>query len=307
MTDRTFCIRCNRTIDASAKACPFCSWDQAETPPPRREGAAPAQTYYTPPRETFWGGRILGSLAFVALLIIAFVVGALVHGADPTDGKGTTIAESTTHPTPAAAAAPPAAKSPIDLVPMAGGTTPSTESPITSAPPVTTSDGSMANPYARDDATALPQSDYAQLAQRARAEQRPNGPQFVDPRSVGGMANPPAPRVPRTDVPMASAAGLPTAGAAPAPATGRRMTRTEPVAVYQPVPSLHVGRDATARLLLTVGADGRVKDIDITQALPGDTARLIASVQEWRFRPATENGTPVASRFSVDITFHGND
>ncbi len=73
------------------------------------------------------------------------------------------------------------------------------------------------------------------------------------------------------------------------------------------MPSINVGGNATARLLLTVGADGRVKDIDIARAIPGDTARLIGAVQEWRFRPATENGVPVASRFSVDITFHGNE
>jgi hypothetical protein len=151
----------------------------------------------------------------------------------------------------------------------------------------------MANPYARDDATALPQSDYSQLARRAQTADQQNGLQFTDPRKFTGRPDgmPAAPRTTHTPIVPVEPRGA----------------RTEPVAVYQPVPSIHVEGGATARLLLTVGADGRVKDIEIARAIPGDTARLIGSVQEWRFRPATENGVPVASRFSVDITFHGNE
>ena len=63
----------------------------------------------------------------------------------------------------------------------------------------------------------------------------------------------------------------------------------------------------TARLSLTVGADGRVKDIAIANSIPGQTPKLIAAVQSWRFRPATQNGVPVEAPFSVDISFHGNE
>jgi len=229
-------------------------------------------------------GRVLGGIALAALLVIVFVVGALVHGREPKDEPAPT---STIH---ASREAAPPQHSDIDLDPAGNGGTPGNpQQPITSVP-VTPNDGSMANPYARDDATALPQSDYAQLAQRAQTQQGNNAPQMVDPRSLtGGVEGGGAPRRTARTTPASNSA------------------RTEPVAVYQPVPSIHVGRDATARLLLTVGSDGRVKDIDIARALPGDTARLIGAVQEWRFRPATENGIPIASRFSVDITFHGND
>ena len=63
----------------------------------------------------------------------------------------------------------------------------------------------------------------------------------------------------------------------------------------------------TARLRLTIGADGRVKGIAIGDAIPGQTPKLIAAVQNWRFRPATENGVPVEAPFAVDISFHGNE
>lgn len=292
MSDRRSCVRCNRSIDSYAKVCPFCSWDQSETPPPPVETSASTGPVYAPPEENFWRNRVLASIAFVALLVIAFGIGALVHGTEP----GNTTANATTSTAPVAlreTAAPRPSPSSVELVPAgSGGSTP-IEQPLTSAP-ASPNDGSMANPYAREDATALPQSDYAPLAQRAQVQATSNQPKFVDPRSIaagqyGGPASGHSARAQAT------------------PSMGSPVSRTEPVAVYQPVPSINVGGDATARLLLTVGADGRVTDIDIARAIPGDTARLIGAVQQWRFRPATENGVPVASRFSVDITFHANE
>lgn len=292
MSDRKPCVDCNRSIDATAKACPFCSWDQSETPRPKAPaptldpGASPARPagQAAPSTPFVLRGRLLGGVALAAILVIVFIVGSLVHGHEP---DAEPAATSTIH---ASREIAPPQHSDIDLVPAGNDGTPG-QQPITSVP-VTPNDGSMANPYARDDATALPQSDYAQLAQRAQTQQTNNNPQIIDPRSITGRVDgggAPAPRQTARATPRAN------------------MARTEPVAVYQPVPSIRVGRDATARLLLTVGADGRVKDIDIARALPGDTARLIGAVQEWRFRPATENGVPIASRFSVDITFHGNE
>jgi hypothetical protein len=34
---------------------------------------------------------------------------------------------------------------------------------------------------------------------------------------------------------------------------------------------------------------------------------LIQAVQNWRFRPAMENGVPVTGRVSVDITIRANE
>jgi len=56
----------------------------------------------------------------------------------------------------------------------------------------------------------------------------------------------------------------------------------------------------------TFGADGRVKDINIIDPIPGATAKVIEAVQTWRFKPATENGTPVNARVPVTIILHSN-
>ena len=40
-------------------------------------------------------------------------------------------------------------------------------------------------------------------------------------------------------------------------------------------------------------------NIDIRQAAPAVMGPLIGSVQQWRFRPATESGQAVSSRFST--------
>ncbi len=286
MSDRKPCFNCNRSIDSIAKACPFCGWDQREPAPPRIEPSAPAEPVATTPstRKFEIPAPVRGVAGIAGLLILVFIIGALVHLREPDDEMNTT---STIN---APRAQEPPHHTQIDLVPAGRGVTPG--QPITSAP-VMPGNGSMANPYARDDATALPQTDYSQLARRTQTTEARRGPQLADPRSITGRLDgvPATPRTTHTPiVPIESGVG-----------------RTEPVAVYQPVPSIRVDGEATARLLLTVGADGRVKDIDVARDIPGDTARLIETVQEWRFRPATENGMPVASRFSVDITFHGNE
>jgi TonB family protein len=87
----------------------------------------------------------------------------------------------------------------------------------------------------------------------------------------------------------------------------RSASRTNPIPEYQPIPQIHVSRNTTARFELTVGADGRVKEVNVRDGVPGETAKLIAAVQSWRFRPATQNGQPVQAPFTVDISFHGDE
>jgi TonB family protein len=97
------------------------------------------------------------------------------------------------------------------------------------------------------------------------------------------------------------------APAAEAPRAAATVARTRPVPQYQPVPDIRVDRTHTVRLDLTIGADGRVKEVGVQNPVPGQTARILATVQAWRFKPATENGVPVQAPFSVELSFRGNE
>src|SRR5258708_39295957 len=116
MSDGRSSVGCNRSIDCSGKACPFCSWDQSETPPPPAETSAAAGPVYIPPEETFWRNRVLAGVAFVALLVIAFGIGALVHSTEPSNTTANTA--TTTAPVRLReTAAPPPSPSTVELVP----------------------------------------------------------------------------------------------------------------------------------------------------------------------------------------------
>jgi len=312
MSDKTPCIHCNRNIDAYAKLCVYCNWDQSVTPPPPEVqnamvGAAPA---YVAPKDNRVRNRVIGIAGFVVLLIAAFSIGTFMHGFDPDevstmkgDKQVVTLTDGPSTPAPS--------RADLQVVPANPNNTVAGEAPITSAPSTNTAAG-VPNEYQRNDATAATSEEYAQLAARAKAEKQTLG---VDPRTVGGPAYGGVPAHPRRmqSPPRATAASLPLGTTLPpmtgAPTNGepRRaqvVVRTRPQAEYQPIPDIRVDRDTVARLDLTIGADGRVQDVNILNAIPGETARLIAAVQSWRFKPATENGTPVPSHFSVDVSFH---
>jgi hypothetical protein len=307
MAERKPCIRCERPIDANARSCVYCNWDQGVTALPV-QAAAPAAPAYVPPRDNRMRNRILGGIAFIALIIIAFVVGSLVHGSDPSQAKASQ--------TPAHAAAPAAqaeagSRADVTLVPVDGSGSMQSEVPITSAPTQAPSAGNVEVNGDRTDATALPSGEYSAAAQRAKAERdvrTSNG--MVDPRTIpGGVERAvPANRTPRPQMatPLRPQPGMPPRAQPGMPPRAQPIRvagppHTEPIPLYQPVPPLRVDRPTSARLFLTVGTDGRVHDIDIAQPIPGEMPRLIASVQNWRFKPATQNGQPVASTFSVDI------
>jgi hypothetical protein len=280
MSEKKQCVNCRRGIDVAAKSCLYCNWWQADAPPPRPEPAA-VEAAAPPPARPHLDGKILGGIAFAALLIIAFVIGSLIHGFEPSEVK----AAQQPKPAPSVATVPPTPTptANVPLVPDNGAPAGPLDQPMTTAPAGTPTNGSMVEQ--RDDATAMTSEQYGAV-QRATTAQPPLA-QPVDPRSVTGtvygQTQPEPPRVPR-------ARRSPTAP---------HIAMTQPVPEYQPVPSMH--GHGHARLALTVGTDGRVHDIDVLQPLSGEMGRLIGAVQSWRFKPATENGTPVTSRFTVDI------
>ena len=301
MSDRKPCIRCERGIDAQAKSCPFCNWDQAQPAPPPEANINTAPPY-VPPDERPWRGKILAAVAFAALLIIAFVVGTFIHGFEPSEVKA---AQKNTPAPQAPQPFTPSPRSNVTLVPVSGSGLPQTiEQPITSAPP-------QAPGQPSSDATALPADEYAAAAARAKAQSeaaKKNNP-LVDPRSLTGAAYQEADRTPKpaehTDT-TESANTNPTEEPPAPPAIRRGASRTEAYLESKPLPHISVDHDITARLNLTVSPQGRVTDIDISEPIP-DMPKLIQAVQNWRFRPATENGTPVTAKVAVDITFHANE
>jgi hypothetical protein len=236
--------------------------------------------------------RILGAIAFVALVIIAFVVGSLVHGSNPSQAKASQTAAHAAAPAAQAEGGP---RSDVTLVPVDGSGSMQSEAPITSAPAQAPSAGNVEVNGDRTDATALPSGEYSAAAQRAQAERdvRTNNG-MIDPRTIPGGVDRAVPMYRNRRQQPAMPPRAQTIRVAGPP-------HTEPIPLYQPVPPLRVDRPTSARLFLTVGTDGRVHDIDIAQPIPGEMPRLIASVQNWRFKPATQNGQPVTSTFSVDI------
>jgi hypothetical protein len=286
MAERKPCVRCERPIDANARSCVYCNWEQSAARPAASAAPQTAPTY-APPRDTRMRNRILGAIAFVALVIIAFVVGSLVKGSDSSQANAS---QTPAGPATTTARAEGGSRADVRLVPVDGGGSMQSETPITSAPAQAPRAGNLEVNGDRTDATALPSGQYSAAAQREQAQRdMKTGNGIIDPRTIPGAV---ARRVAPNRRPESSAPRAIRVAAAP---------HTEPIPLYQPVPPLRVDRPSSARLFLTVGTDGRVRDIDIAQAIPGEMPRLIGSVQNWRFKPATQNGQPVTSTFSVDI------
>ena len=318
MSERKPCIRCERAIDQWSKLCPFCNWDQNKPAPAVEAAPKQIENPYVPEDDikTQIKRKGLYAAAGVLLLVVAFLVGMIINS----DGAPKNVPEAVTEQAEKVA---PAKRADTPLVPTneRGGI----EQPITSAP-VTAAPQGVPSGYERSDATAVSSVEYNDLAKRAKAE-RERMSMVVDPRSLSGAAyaqgqRPAAVRRPVTPAPQQTPqpeqqqqqpAPLPGMGNADAPQQqepprvadqprrGRSAIRTRPVPQHQPIP--RIDATGTARLSLVIGADGRVREIHIEQALNRNTSQLVAAVQKWRFKPATENGEPIAAPYSVDISF----
>jgi periplasmic protein TonB len=322
MSERKPCIRCERAIDQWSKICPFCNWDQSQAVPANNAQQIPhAAATYVPPDEFAWKKKALMAAGAVVMLIASFGVGAWINS----DGAPKKAPESVVAQSAEEAQRAEALRHRADtpLVPIGEG---GIEQPITSAPAVTAQAQGATAPsgYDRSDATAVSSVEYQQLAQRAKAE-KDRMAALVDPRSLTGpayaqgpvrapvrraparpplMASAPSP-VPNAAPPQQATVAPPEPALSPREQAARNVRggETSPVPEYQPIPSLSTrGR---ARLDLVVGPDGRVKQVNVRNAVRG-TAELINAVRSWRFRPAMSNGHPVTGTYNVEISFGGN-
>lgn len=147
------------------------------------------------------------------------------------------------------------------------------------------------------------------LARTPEAEARPPVP--PEPAATNPRATPaPATRPPEKAGPEGNARVTPDVPPAqttvPVPAgntTPLRRTRfVEPV---YPVEAQKAGVLGTVVILLTVGADGRVKDAQVVGSVPLlDTAALDA-VKQWEYAPRLENGVAVPMTVTVRVEFKG--
>ena len=89
---------------------------------------------------------------------------------------------------------------------------------------------------------------------------------------------------------------------------------TKPVAVYKteieyPASARAEGVEGKLKLKLTIGADGSVTDVEVLSSVQEALdASVIATVKQWRFKPALKCGKPVAGgTFTVFRTFELTD
>jgi TonB family protein len=84
---------------------------------------------------------------------------------------------------------------------------------------------------------------------------------------------------------------------------------TAPEVIYRPDPPRSAESTKTKYrgpviLALSLDAQGNVTDAKIGRSAGrGDDDQIVDTVKNWRFTPAMRNGTPVASRVSVELTF----
>jgi TonB family protein len=70
-------------------------------------------------------------------------------------------------------------------------------------------------------------------------------------------------------------------------------------------PARKVGYEGTCILELVVDAEGMPKNIKVTRPIGfGLDDKALAAVRQWRFSPATKDGTPVAVHINVEVSFH---
>jgi len=97
----------------------------------------------------------------------------------------------------------------------------------------------------------------------------------------------------------------PAAAEEPAPAAGIEPPQvTKQIPAHYPESELDARHEATVVLLVTIGRDGTVTDVDVAES--AGTAFDDAAVQAlgaWRFAPALRDGQPVPSRIRVPFRF----
>lgn len=90
------------------------------------------------------------------------------------------------------------------------------------------------------------------------------------------------------------------------PQTGK----VPPRPTYAPRPeysiqALRAGIRGSIKLVLTIGTDGRVHEIQALNRLGyGLDEKAVETVQSWKFEPALQDGTPIETKLAAEISFN---
>jgi TonB family protein len=85
---------------------------------------------------------------------------------------------------------------------------------------------------------------------------------------------------------------------------------TKPRPIYTPEPEFSdqarkAGVEGTITLKVAVDANGDVAEVKVVKGLgSGLDEKAIEAVRTWKFKPGTEDGTPVRSEIDVEVSFH---
>ena len=129
---------------------------------------------------------------------------------------------------------------------------------------------------------------------------------FVD-LAAAAAAPPPEPKKPEPAVPVAPAPAAPVAPREPHVWTAEEPGVVAPVVIRQDVPRVPTTLSAQARerglLEVTIDEQGRVTDMTVRLSIhPMYDPQLLGAARDWRYKPATVDGTPVKFRKMIQIT-----
>jgi protein TonB len=125
---------------------------------------------------------------------------------------------------------------------------------------------------------------------------------------VGEAAATPTPATPTpvTPIPVGEYFEIPAGPASPTEPLIVAGDVVPPVAIHRPSPDFtalgHVRVAGIPIVSAVIAADGTVEQVRVVRSVHPDLDRaIVAAIEQWRFRPATLHGKPVAVHYSLTV------
>ncbi|HZE28127.1 MAG TPA: TonB family protein [Terriglobales bacterium] len=148
----------------------------------------------------------------------------------------------------------------------------------------------------QDRATSAAQLTWKKSQEIDLASNRvPPSPGATESRETASVASNPAP-------PAGSAHGSSSEGAS----EGHEIRAALPAVTFEPLvgaEDLRGGVEGNVVIEITIDASGNIVNKVVVQSLgPAIDAKVLAALENWRFRPATRDGVPIPSK--QDVVYH---